>query len=100
MGIGMPLLEATAALFARRKSKALATTLREGRRHGEKPCAGGQQFILFPKEVVAAARTFELMADDVREELDDEFSEAFREELLEPFAKTAKKGMGIRGTWG
>ncbi len=95
MGIGTQWLDELEGAFDTHGATAIWRTLRNGKRLGKAPArkpAEGARFLLTPDEVRAASEKIQTIAQDE--------DELFTSEIAEPFARAAKKKLGLRGTWG
>jgi hypothetical protein len=93
-GAGGPLFDAFAPHFdeAGPKARKLFAVLQRGRNYER------EIVLLSPDDVATAAKILKRIAD--ADESGDDTEEAFREELVEPFANAAKKGRAVFGRWG
>jgi hypothetical protein len=87
MGAGQLLFDDFEERFESATAKKLFAILQRGRNYD------GRVVLLSPEDVRVAANVLRKIARDD----DDEF---FQEELVQPFAATAKKGRAIFGAWG
>jgi hypothetical protein len=94
MGAGGALFDAFAPGFeeAGATAKKLFAILQRGRNYE------GGIVLLSPDDVTTAAKLLQKIAD--ADENGDEMEEAFRDELVEPFANAASKRRAVFGRWG